>query len=122
MNLGAFVTACNIMIEYVNSIATIEARALKEGLILACQVGCAKMIINFDCMEVARVMHDGGFPATKTSTIHDECVFLACNFVHLIIEYCPREGNNVAPNWEPMLRDTRPVTRVVLLFPVWLMM
>ena len=31
----------------VNSVATIEARALKEGRILACQVGCAKMIIKF---------------------------------------------------------------------------
>ena len=53
------------MIEYVNYEAIAEARMLKDELILACQVGCAKMIINFDCMEVARTMHDGGFQLQK---------------------------------------------------------
>lgn len=61
------------MIEYVNYEAIAEARMLKDELILACQVGCVKIIINFDCMELVRAIH-GVFSTTKALTIcYDVC-------------------------------------------------
>lgn len=55
-----------------------------------------KIIINSDCLEVVQTMHDGGFSATEVSAIYKECVFLARNFSHVIIEQHPRERNIVA--------------------------
>ena len=40
-----------------------EAYALKEGLMLAQHIGCNRLIIQSDCMEVVQTMNDGGFMA-----------------------------------------------------------
>jgi hypothetical protein len=37
-----------------------EARALQDGLILAGQVRCNKLMLNSDCVEVIETMHNEG--------------------------------------------------------------
>ena len=46
-------------IEDVTNAAMAEARALRDGLLLAGQVGCSKIEVESDCMEVIDVMEDG---------------------------------------------------------------
>ena len=44
-----------------------EAYALKEGLMLAQHIGCNRLIIQSDYMEVVQTMNDGGFMAKFSS-------------------------------------------------------
>ena len=59
---GAFLGASNSKIPHVDSAAMAEARALKDGLILAGRTWCSKLIVNSDCMEVVNTMQEGWVP------------------------------------------------------------
>jgi ribonuclease HI len=60
-----------------------EAAALRDGLLLAQQIGCNCVEIQSDCMEVVQTMHDGGFSATAA-------------FGEISISHCNRSRNPVA--------------------------
>ena len=79
-----------------DDVATAEARALLNGLILAGQVGCNRIMVESDCMEVVDIMKHGGNSIGPAATIYEECSFLAHNFDHVIINHCPREANKAA--------------------------
>ncbi|XBI60207.1 hypothetical protein VPH35_041162 [Triticum aestivum] len=57
---GAFIVASASSIPFAEDAATAEARGLKDGLILANNVGCNKVEIQADCMEVMETMQQGG--------------------------------------------------------------
>jgi hypothetical protein len=40
---------------------------------LAQQIGCNRLIIQSDCMEVVMIMQDGGFTTNSGAAIYDEC-------------------------------------------------
>ncbi len=50
-----------------------EAAALRDGLLLAQQIGCSRVEFQSDCMEVVTTMQEGGFSATAAVAIYDEC-------------------------------------------------
>jgi hypothetical protein len=80
----------------VGDTATEEARALRDGLLLACQTGCSKIEVNSDCMEVIEVMQQEGNSIGPAVAIYEECAFLSRGFAHVIYSYSPRDNNCVA--------------------------
>lgn len=93
---GAFIAASCNNIPFVEDVATAEARGLKDGLILASNVGCNKMEIEADCMEVTVIMNSGGNYLGPVATIYEECYFHCRNFTSISFPYCPREANMAA--------------------------
>jgi hypothetical protein len=61
---GSFIPGSCCGLPHIADAASAEARALRDELILADQVGCNKLVINSDCMGVA-------------AAIYEECSFLA---------------------------------------------
>jgi hypothetical protein len=57
-----------------------EAYALKEELMLAQHIGCNRLIIQSDCMEVVDTMKDGGFTANSAVALYDECNIIWSSF------------------------------------------
>ena len=50
-----------------------EAFALIDGLLLAQQIGSNRVQIQADCIEVVDTMLDGGFSATASAAIYEDC-------------------------------------------------
>jgi len=93
---GSFIAAAARFIEHVLDAPMAEAMALKEGLLLAQQIGCNRLMIQSDCLEVVETMKQDGISATASAPVYDECVQLWQDFVSISIEHCNREANKVA--------------------------
>jgi ribonuclease HI len=93
---GAFIAASHSYIPHVLDAASSEAAALRDGLLLAQQIGCNRVVIQSDCMEVVQTMHNGGFSATAAVAIYDEIVLLWKEFSEISISHCNRLCNSVA--------------------------
>ena len=93
---GYFLEASCSDIPFVEDGATAEARGLRDGLILANDLGCNNLHVEADCMEVIDTMQNGGNSLGPAAAIYEECSFLACNFNIIEFNYCPREANMAA--------------------------
>jgi ribonuclease HI len=93
---GLFVAGSNCIIPFVDSVATAEAMALRDGLTKAESMGCSRLVVNSDCIEVIQIMKNGGYTQGPAAAIYDDCVYLCREFVDVIFEHCPREANNAA--------------------------
>jgi ribonuclease HI len=93
---GAFIATSHSYIPHVLDAASSEAAALRDGLLLAQQIGCNRVVIQSDCMEVVQTMHNGGFSATAAVAIYDEIVLLWKEFSEISIIHCNRLCNSVA--------------------------
>ena len=76
--------------------STAEAHALRDGLILASQVGCNRIEVNSDCTDVIDVMANGGNSLGPAAAIYEECTHLCRNFSVVVFMHCPREANIAA--------------------------
>jgi len=63
---------------------------------LAQQIGCNRLIIQLDCLEVVQIMSDSGFTANSVAPIYDECNLVWTGFEEISIEHCYRETNQAA--------------------------
>jgi hypothetical protein len=70
---GLFLAASCFGIPYVSDVSTAEARALRDGLILAGQIGCNRIEVNSDCLDMIEVMRNGGNSFEPAATIYEEC-------------------------------------------------
>jgi hypothetical protein len=52
-----FIVAAYNYIAHVVDAPTVEVHALREGLLLAQHIGCSRIIIQSDCLEVAETMN-----------------------------------------------------------------
>jgi ribonuclease HI len=57
---GVFLAVSCCGIPFISDPSSAEARALGDGLILAGQIGCNRIEVNSDCMDVIEVMNQGG--------------------------------------------------------------
>ena len=73
-----------------------EAYALREGLLLAQQIGTTNFIVQSDCMQVVSTMQEGGFSATSAIQIFEDCRILWEGFDRVSIEHCNRNANQLA--------------------------
>jgi hypothetical protein len=91
---GIFIACSNCGIPSISDAATTESRALRDGLLLANQVGCTKLIVRSDCMYIVSTMLDGGNSIAFVA-IYEECSFLIRGFSHVIFSHSNRECNRV---------------------------
>ena len=75
--------------------STAEACALRDGLIIAGNVGCNRILVESDCMEVVEVMQNGGNSLGVAVAIYEE-YFPLSQFTRVIFSHCPREANRAA--------------------------
>ncbi|KAI5022276.1 hypothetical protein ZWY2020_059006 [Hordeum vulgare] len=84
-----------------------EAIALRFGLTLAQKVGCNRLIIISDNMEVIETMKEGGRSAGAAAAIFDDYFHFACDFVASRFEHCNRESNKVAHEFARLAKFSR---------------
>jgi hypothetical protein len=73
-----------------------EAYALREGLSAAQFLGGNQYIIQSYNSQVIDTMNDGGFCATSSAAIFDDCRILAAGYINISFEHCRREANEAA--------------------------
>lgn len=73
-----------------------KAYALREGLSRAQFLGCNKIVIQCDNSQVIDTMKEGGFSATSSADIFDDCRLLDTGFREITFKHCNREANEVA--------------------------
>jgi ribonuclease HI len=95
-NHGMFISGCNRTLPYIADAPTAEAMALRDGLLLAGQIGCNKLMVESDCLEVIQTMQDGGFSSGAAAAIYEECCFLCRGFTSVSFSHCAREANSAA--------------------------
>jgi hypothetical protein len=93
---GNFVAGGCCSIASISNAAIAEARALGDGLLLVGQVGCTRLVVNNDCMDVIEIMQDGGNSHGAAASFYEECSVLCRGFSHVVFNHCPRESNKVA--------------------------
>ena len=93
---GYFLAGCCRGLPFVSDPATAEAYALRDGLILAGQIGCNRIEVNSDCVEVIDVMKNGGNSLGPAAAMYEECTLLCRSFTKVIFSHCPREANMAA--------------------------
>ena len=95
---GTFVAAAHSFIPHALDAATSEAAALRDGLllVLAQLIGCTRVEIQSDSVEVVQTMIESGFSATAAVSIFDEIAVLWKEFREISISHYNREVNIVA--------------------------
>ena len=93
---GQFIAAAARYFEHVLDAPMAEALALREGLGLASQIGCNRLMVQTDCMEVVEIMKQQGMFATASGPIYEECVQGWQDFVSISIDHVHREANTLA--------------------------
>lgn len=64
--------------------------ALRFGLNLATTVGCNRIEVNSENVEVIETMKNSGGSLGIAAAIFDDSYNLACDFPHVIFEHTPR--------------------------------
>lgn len=93
---GFFIAAGNTKLESVQDTLSAEAHALTQGLILEKTMGCNRIIISSDCMEVTSVMQQGGNSHGIAAAVFLDCYHLATENLKFQFENSYREANVVA--------------------------
>ncbi|KAE8798430.1 hypothetical protein D1007_26294 [Hordeum vulgare] len=103
---GVFIAGSCCAISFAEDASSAEARALRDGLILASEVGVQKIIVESDCQDVIDTMLLDGNSLGPTD---EECSFLAKNFSLIQFAFCPREANMVAHSLARFAEPTRTI-------------
>jgi hypothetical protein len=93
---GQFLAASCRGLPFISDAATAEATTLRDGLLLAGQIGCNRIEVNSDYLEVMEIMQNGGDSMGAPATIYEECTFLCRNFTEVVFYHCPRDSNVAA--------------------------
>jgi hypothetical protein len=93
---GHFLAASCGNLPFVSDSATAEVSAPREGVLLAGQIGCNRLELNSNCMEVVEIMQNGGNSLGLAGVIYEECTFLCHNFTEVVFDHCTREANVAA--------------------------
>ena len=60
------------------------------------RLGINRVIFQSDCLQVVDTMLNGGYAATASTAIYEECNLIWRGFDSISIEHCNREANKVA--------------------------
>jgi hypothetical protein len=63
---------------------------------VAGKIGCNRIEVNSDCLEMIEIMQNGGDSMGAAAVIYKECTFLCRNFNEVVFYHCPRESNVAA--------------------------
>ena len=90
-----FIAAANKKMDLCFDLFTAEAIAVRFGLNLANTVGCSKIEVTSDSVEVVNALSQG-YSSSVASSIIDDYYFMSLGFFHVIYDHCNREYNRVA--------------------------
>jgi hypothetical protein len=76
---------------------------MKDGLILAQSIGCNRIILEADCLEVINIMMEG----RNSLGIAEHCYYLASEFLGVIFEHPYHVANSVAHELARVARGSR---------------
>jgi hypothetical protein len=108
---GGVIATSHSYIPHTIDAATTEAYALRDGLLLAQQIGCTRVEFQYDRMDVVNTMQDGGFSATAAAAIYDECAIYGKEFVAISISHCNRSCNSVVHKRQALLKKSSDLGR-----------
>ena len=77
---GGALAATHSFVPHVIDAPMAEAYALKEGLMLTLHIGCNRLTVQSDCMEVVQTIKDGGFSTNLAAVLYDECNIIWSGF------------------------------------------
>lgn len=93
---GNFIVAVTWVSPHVSNAESAEMSAIRNGLFLAGNIGCNKVIIESDSMLVVEaIMHSNDYLGPGAAVL-PECILLAADFENISYYYCRREANQVA--------------------------
>ncbi|KAE8782424.1 hypothetical protein D1007_44087 [Hordeum vulgare] len=92
---GQFLAAANDKIDICYDSNTAEALAVRLGLNLARTIGCSKIVVNSNNLEIVEDLKKG-YSSSTASAIIDDCFFLGSEFKHVLYDHCGRDSNQVA--------------------------
>ncbi|KAE8770646.1 hypothetical protein D1007_57566 [Hordeum vulgare] len=106
---GTFMAALCSDIPFAEDAGSAKARGLRDGLLLANELGLEQLVVECDAMEVVDTMCDEGNSLGPAAAIYEECAFLAKNFSFIQFQFCPREANMVADTLARNVVTTRTI-------------
>ena len=92
---GQFIAAANEKIGICFDSFNAEALAVRFGLNLARTVGCSRIVVSSDSLEIVEALKKGN-SSSVASAIIDDCFFLSSEFYHGTYDHCNIESNKVA--------------------------
>uniref|UniRef100_A0ACD6ATS5 Uncharacterized protein n=1 Tax=Avena sativa TaxID=4498 RepID=A0ACD6ATS5_AVESA len=92
---GRFIAACNDPVHYAIDANTLEAMAVRRGLALANEVGCPKIIVQSDCLQVIETLQSGCFSSMAAAALFEDIIVQASTSSKCDFSFCNREANSV---------------------------
>jgi ribonuclease HI len=92
---GKFIAARMKCLPHVGSASMAEAIAMKEGLILANEIGCNKILVESDSTEVIEACLGDHEWSNELAAIYANCVDLVTSIGMFSFMHCLREANKV---------------------------
>ena len=65
-----------------------EAHALRDGLLLAGDMGSNRIVVQSDCLEVVETMRSDGNSIGQTAAVYEECTFLCRGCTRVKFDSC----------------------------------
>ncbi|KAI5004855.1 hypothetical protein ZWY2020_032098 [Hordeum vulgare] len=93
---GKFLGAATQALPHVSSAGSTELLAIRSGLYLEANLGCANIIIESDCMNALEVVSIPEAFIGVDILVVTECSLLAMEYVNISYEFCNRQANTVA--------------------------
>ncbi|KAE8771340.1 hypothetical protein D1007_56785 [Hordeum vulgare] len=107
-NTCKFITTSNSVVDVCMDVFMDEAFALRFGMNLAMAVGCNKLIVNSDNIDVIATMHEGGNYSGTTAAILDDCYHMESHFSHVRHDHCHKEANPVVDELARLCKSPPP--------------
>jgi ribonuclease HI len=93
---GKFIAGVAIYFPHMASAKLAEARAMKEGLILANQMGCSDIIAESDSIDIVEACSGDMRWFDEAAAVFADCVDLCTLIGRVKFKHCFREANSVA--------------------------
>jgi ribonuclease HI len=93
---GSFVAASCRPLSYVASATMAEAIAMKEGLELAQNLGCNRLIAESDSTETIEACSGESTWWNESTAIYADCIDISSATANVSFSFCPREANQAA--------------------------
>jgi ribonuclease HI len=90
---GHFIAAATWFLPHVSSACSAETLAIRNGLYLASNQGCNKIVVESDCADVIEGVQNAGLHMGQDVAIIAQCHQLALEFGMTMFQHCHREVN-----------------------------
>jgi isoaspartyl peptidase/L-asparaginase-like protein (Ntn-hydrolase superfamily) len=109
---GNFIAASNDKLGFVQDPLTAEAYGLKHEVLLAHTLGCNRIIMCSDSMEVVETMRNGAHAQGVAADIFDDCYHLSTEFLKIQFDHEKREANAIAHELASMAKGSSQSTNI----------